>query len=389
MKIFRQLNSNSGSALVIVIFSMLILTILGAAIFSVSISESKSAVIYENRMQAHFAARSGADDIGNYIVENDGALPSINIGDSKELASESGEIFYVYKGATTVDYGYDITVEGNSRGTKDTVILEVIEDQSWHIFANAIYTNDNLDITRLQVNNGNVQSANDIAIETSGPHMFTGLTYPNSPINVAYTQLPVVVPSVPNYSPLDITAVLNTPAVTSSYHFDSITINNQTDFTIDVSGSNMVITVDDLTIDQQGVLNIIGDGKLFLYVDNLVVTGNIIINNDVNVELAIVSSFELHTPLTVNDNPNKLLIFLNNGAILSLHANAEIFGYIFGPDADIRIHSDASTINGAVISNFVLGSNNEQRPTGVVNYIQPDEELDVSEISVYRKLIYK
>lgn len=52
---------NKGSALIIVIMVMTIMTILGAAILNISLSETKQASYEDKRIQAHYLARSGAE----------------------------------------------------------------------------------------------------------------------------------------------------------------------------------------------------------------------------------------------------------------------------------------------------------------------------------------
>ncbi|MBZ9688551.1 hypothetical protein G9F72_019670 [Clostridium estertheticum] len=52
---------NKGSALIVVIMVMVIMTILGTAILNISLSETKQAAYEDKRIQAHYLARSGAE----------------------------------------------------------------------------------------------------------------------------------------------------------------------------------------------------------------------------------------------------------------------------------------------------------------------------------------
>jgi len=52
---------NKGSALIVVIMVMTILTILGTAILNISLSETKQASYEDKRIQAHYLARAGAE----------------------------------------------------------------------------------------------------------------------------------------------------------------------------------------------------------------------------------------------------------------------------------------------------------------------------------------
>jgi len=52
---------NKGSALVVVIMIMVVMTILGGAILNISLSQTKQAAYEDKKMQAHYLARSGAE----------------------------------------------------------------------------------------------------------------------------------------------------------------------------------------------------------------------------------------------------------------------------------------------------------------------------------------
>jgi Tfp pilus assembly protein PilX len=55
------LRNKKGSALTLVMFVMVLLTILGLTLLTVSLAEAKAAIRQEKKVQAYFIAKSGAD----------------------------------------------------------------------------------------------------------------------------------------------------------------------------------------------------------------------------------------------------------------------------------------------------------------------------------------
>lgn len=59
-----------GSALIMVLIVMGVLTVLGAALLQYSLTDNLQVINDEKRMQAHYLARSGAEVVADYIMKN-------------------------------------------------------------------------------------------------------------------------------------------------------------------------------------------------------------------------------------------------------------------------------------------------------------------------------
>lgn len=432
---FSIIKKNNGIALPMVLIAMVLLFIFGVILVNLSSAEVRHAIIYENNIQAKYAAYSGADDIANKLIQDksDINLPAINsINNFNNVNGVNYQLIAIDDSIAGIDVGYDITVRGTARDRTQDVTVTVIKEEAPQIFANAVYANNSINITSIEINNGNVQSGGSIVFIPpqipENPHQFNGTPIPDTPMELAYSQLPVIEPVDDSNGVIlpdngDLIAAGETISI--SGHYDSIIIKNST-LTIDTTGYSayeyddldntitgghpLILTVDSLTIDQAGgFLEIVGGGALELNVHELIINGNIEISDGVNVVLSINSKpdtgtpsdfghMSLQTPLAVNyhledgeyvGDPNQLLIFLDEGSTLDLQANAIIWGYIFGPEANVRMHSASSTVNGAIIGDVVFGQNNEQNPSGVVNYIIPDSDLEVGNIGALRKIRYR
>ncbi len=78
-----------GAVLVFILVVFVVLTILGVAILQASLSENKQAVYQESNVQDYYVARSGAEAMASYLIENpDGVEDVINrTAGSTEYAS--------------------------------------------------------------------------------------------------------------------------------------------------------------------------------------------------------------------------------------------------------------------------------------------------------------
>jgi type II secretory pathway pseudopilin PulG len=67
---FEMIKNNNGIAIITAIVIFAVLSILGAAIMTVALSDTKQVVYQENQIKAHYAARAGADSVASYLIKN-------------------------------------------------------------------------------------------------------------------------------------------------------------------------------------------------------------------------------------------------------------------------------------------------------------------------------
>ena len=133
----KTINSKKrkGVTLIIVIMTMVVLTVLGGTLLNVSSASNKFAVIQENKMQAYYAARSGAAAVANYIIENptkDNVDKLISKGKSNETFLSDGSKFNVQVNQRESG-DLEVVSHGESKGVKQrtTVILSKIGGENF------------------------------------------------------------------------------------------------------------------------------------------------------------------------------------------------------------------------------------------------------------------
>jgi len=67
-----KLKDETGLAFPLVLIVVLVLTILGVTLYTFSRTETSQVLLDENKMKAHYIARSGAHAVAGYIIENPG-----------------------------------------------------------------------------------------------------------------------------------------------------------------------------------------------------------------------------------------------------------------------------------------------------------------------------
>lgn len=116
--------NNRGSALIVVLMVMVIMTILGTAILNISLSQTKQASYEDKRLQAHYLARSGAEaTLSAWEDPNNVIKPS---GDCKTIYLDSSNQFqFVDIPPTNIIGKFDVSVTPPVNIGDDTVITSV------------------------------------------------------------------------------------------------------------------------------------------------------------------------------------------------------------------------------------------------------------------------
>ena len=82
--------------------------------------------------------------------------------------------------------------------------------------------------------------------------------------------------------------------------------------------------------------------------------------------LFVTHSAELQTPHTMT--PDSFLVIMADGTVVTLRANGEFNGYIYGPNATTIMQSKWSAVNGAIITGGMYGNLEETRFIGTVTH---------------------
>lgn len=332
--IFRN---NKGMALPLVLIVMLVATLLTTAILQFSVAELTHVSKTEKKMQAHYLARSGADAMAGHLIRNPSQVTSIAAKTSPtQMATGTiapGKDFYLDVTGSPSD-GVTISAKSSYDGITATsdLILEPVSAAS--IFRYVISSRQNLDVSRMKQVVGNLESRGSITRR----HGVNPGDSPNSPI---YYPSPII-PLLPSGGHLNIRNNQRV-TLTESRFFSTINMAPNAHLEFRTQGNVLRIVVDTFTAKGNVTVNVVGGGRLELYI-----TGRA----------------DFQTPLVVNDSdPNSLFIFLRDGIHLNISANGVINGYIYGPNSNVGIQSAHTTIKGAVIANSVSKSNNNASPS--------------------------
>lgn len=352
-----KINNNKGAGLVLVILVMAILSILGAALLSLS-SASARLIAQQNKIkQAYYLAKSGADAVATHLINNpkDDTLLASEISDDNDSHFSNGE--FNVKVDNGASYQLNITGSGNVSGVEKSTTAVIRRLTVGELINKAIYTNAPLDITNMVVE-GDIQSGGDIDYKTTGHNQYDTSKYdasPNSPVSMD-TVTPDVLP--PDYPVQNLVVSGGMVQISDSYKFNSITIEQNK--TLEIIANNEVIDIVVDTVTAKGNINItaIGTGRVNLFV---------------------YTKFEVQTKGFINnDHPKYLYIYMQQGSIFDLQAGIEVKAYIIAPDADAVIQSEKSTIFGAIIADK-LTKNGVNGPNGSVVFVPQEDDSEIDE----------
>jgi len=332
--------NRKGMALVLVIIVMAVLSILGAALFSLSVASAKSTAYQDKSKQAYYLARSGADAVSTHLIRNpddDKLLLTKTSDDNSHFANGTFKV-EVTGGANLIN----ITGTGNVSDVEKSTTAVIARLTKGEMIDKAVYTNSNLDITGMRVE-GNIQSGGNINYKTNGSNAFKGGALANS-YKYIETVLP---PATPPYTSQDLN-VTGAVEINSSCKLNSI------------------------TIDQNKTLKIVADNKIVnIVVNSIVGNGNIVIEaaGTGRVNLFVIGIMDVQTKGNINnDDPNKLYIYMQEGSTFKMQANIKVFAYIIAPQASAIVQSNQSTIYGALIAN-TLTKNGSQGANGTIVFV--------------------
>lgn len=374
-----QNNDNKGFALVLVIVTLAVLSILGVALLSRSLSETREVAYQEKKIQAHYIARAGADAVAtNIIINHDRDMldalethVNTNISSDDNIFAE-GSFDVKTKFNNGIIYIESVgEVPNNVFGTvTSTVKLELYNLQN-----RAIIAVGNYDLDALKALSGDVESTAGVVSGFPGPIGWvpeegkkfnqTGRYLP--PVSVPTDIDPYEDPlnSDPSPHPFD---VPNNTTVTlpGSKEYSKITVGNNGVLQIDTSGGNVEIITG--VLDVKGGVDVIGGNQAIFF---------------------ITSSSE-HSTFKTSDtgtNPvgeaaeaaeaNKLFLFLDTGVFLNVSTGGrDFYGYIYGPSATVNLTSGA-IVHGSITGELFNSAGNPsvyhipliRTPEGYEDYI--------------------
>lgn len=360
--------NQKGSALAFTLIIMMVMAILGGVILNTSIAETKFAKIIDNKQQAYYIARSGAETMASWI-SRPGLDKSVvfDIMDSNQTNSRNTTIPTVVDGHFTIRFPQTspdvftpiIESEGSYKESTQTVRLALTKR---FFFESAVTAT-----SRLSIDNNNVLVDGDVALASGAVLDLKNNVSQDTVITgtVSATTRTYPEPQRPSLGP-------------GSWPSDNTILYNDEDHADKAYGSvdlisgelNIVLDGDmDLVFDSlQGnnaTINVTGKGNLNIYVDDFMFMG------------------DLYTSSTAKTTVN----VFSTGSVEFKTGQSTFQGFIYGPGADIVIKANAEVNGGFVVaSTLTLGSGAKLIYHSTYGNVYPEDLNFPSE--GYDKLMY-
>lgn len=354
-------SNQRGLALPLVLVVMLISSMLGVTVWQYSVTDTIHVAQDVDRMQAHYLARSGADAMADFLVRYPRRAAEMITKTAVYSATGTLGSDQDFRVRVTGDPTSLITVtsEGSSGDITETLMLDLTPLTASEVFNNAIFSDGDLDVTKMKSVTGDLESAGNIF----APNGYTFKITRNSARVFSAPLIPAL-PEDPNG--LNI-SIRNTRTIQGNFRYNDIDIESDARLIFDTQGGVQQVVVASLTT--KGDISVINGGRLKLY---------------------ITDSANFQTPLVVNDNPNNLFIFLADNTTLDIQANGEISAFIYGPNADVRIQSGNSIVTGAIVANLIVKNHNGGASNGSVYFRQIDHGIgSIPAIVGFRRSVWR
>ena len=357
MQIYNSQKNQKGAALVLVLLSLLVITILGTAIINISFAEVQQATATERDKKAYYLARSAADATMKWIEDNiadintmpitteaeilayeaavdefELVVPSVegvyregNISgmegvDGVEVWRESNQI-YVQATATVNSFSSSALVRLDQDPSAEdylevTETVEVAEGPSPGDLVDAIYATGDVRINGSATISGDVRYEGDADLR--GSWTITEGDLGPSEETREFSWPP------PEDLDMRIWPHNNTISASHAGRYGSVTLSGTVD--INTQGQDVVLHIGNLILNGAATINVNGNGRLFLFLDDITCNG----------------------ALTLNANRNVYIILGDEVNELKFNGSATLEAYIFAPSSHLKF-SGSAAITGAII----------------------------------------
>jgi hypothetical protein len=132
----KYLKNKNGMVLPLVLIILFVLMILGVTILNISNADNRHSIYQDNKLQAHYIAKSGAQTMATYLIEKSHSMSYIDINEliddisdktSEVINFDSGDfVIKTVKRSVDGQEKLDIISKGNYRGITDTVTVTLL-----------------------------------------------------------------------------------------------------------------------------------------------------------------------------------------------------------------------------------------------------------------------
>ncbi|SES71473.1 hypothetical protein SAMN05660297_00358 [Natronincola peptidivorans] len=418
----KYLYNQKGMVLPLVLILFMVLFLLSVVALNISSADNRHSTYQAKRMQAYYLARSGAEALGNYIVNQSESLTPSQLGSlinnisnitSEEIKLDDNDEGYFEILVEQNDDELNIISTGNVGDVQDTVILTLNKTTESILadFEHALFADNKITFSGSTKILGSVASsftsASQISFNSSGGQYIDGDIYLlNSSLtksDIAYSEkilgnlkvipapMTFTMPSFPDFDEVSsslpiieskLTAGWNPspPYVISSsgWYKEGIQVNSRLE--INVGDEDLIIRTKNLNISGSGgsnrgiYINRTGTGKLYLYIDeDFTVTSSGVINPDGNPEDALI--FFKSSNFAPAGNPIIKSLLYGENAMITIGHSANIQGHIITGGNRVTISGAGTAVVRAI---YAPNATVNMEGSGSVKGIIISNELNMS-----------
>ena len=366
----NYLKCEKGIAMPLVLVILLVLTLLGAALWNYGMSELNQSVREEKRARAYYVARAGAESVARDIMNDPTPLTAITeIGDqlvsdeltyNPEIPTE-GEEKYVGELTVELERVSENRVEITGTGSVDNVIQSVsIVIETQEEFDGVVYSLGNLDFQSGVTLNGDVVSGGIV----NPPDNFNGTIKEETEIKFPHPEFRDVPESYTGTLTIDKDGTLTIDRTSDIVSGDGqagpyqkIFIDHSAKLILDASQG--ALTLETKVFDMHNNANMLEfkthkDHDLILIVDEIDLK-KVRVTGNGTAYLYVRSMINVQTPHADVDDEALLFVRLDKGCIMEMQANSNFEGLVYGPEAVVEIAGNAD-FHGAMIVEQLKGS---------------------------------
>lgn len=323
------MKSKRGAALITVVIVFAVLMVMGFAVLAMSLVEAKQVVFQENQMKAYYAARSGADAVAAYLIENPSELDAFIL--KTKTGPATGAIgereFEVYVTGTEHEFIIESIAYYNSvEESKVYLTMKEYNLMDAAIFADKIlYTGKNVNI------NGN--------IGTNNP----GILFGNKLINGNITLGP------------DATAADITEAESSVVDGKVVNVLTSPIIYPEINDNLFTVSLPNNTtsIDTRNASTQLIDGKLYRKINAIDIGGNSVfsVSGGGDVHILVTDRINVSGTATIRTYDNtRLFVYYDNADTIVFNGTVGSMITLYAPNATINFNGGG---HGSHIGSFI------------------------------------
>lgn len=353
--------NEAGSAMIVAILVVLVLTLLGTALWNYSMADTMQTAREEKRIQAYYLARSGAESVANHLVnqpmgslneEIDDAYPNSVTSTPVDFGNGSFIVTVTKLDTTSVLIESVGTIEGDIT-QKASIVLQS-SSESLNLFEHALLSNGPIILgPNSQVTGGSIATTlpeSDDPIDNNSHNIDDDILLYGVDADFPAIEIP---DTDENGNTITYTHVGGTYGggnpnpISTHTSFNAAKITGNTVVTFDTNGGDLYIVCNgQFSVGGKATINVIGGGRLFLYT----------------------SSFDLSGTMATSGGSGIFVFAYGPGEALRVRGTINGTVAMYADEGTANLNGATATINGSIVATEInLGNSN-------VNFIQIDDD---------------